>query len=194
AITGICVNANHVLLFDRPDVARHYSDVFNNVWQVGKAAPFPPKNFSLKTKRFTAAGFPTTEITFSPHDDTRAADILDQITAQVQKPSTRSVLFAVMEMGDTSAGTLIRALRDLHKDDSIYTYGVTDNSSGDISLYKPGRKNGLLIDATQAKRELRPPFKTEASLPGPPILHKFVITNFNRSTARLWCGSSNLAL
>ena len=99
-----------------------------------------------------------------------------------------------MEMGDTSTGTLIRALRDLHKNDSIYTYGVTDNSSGDISLYKPGRKNGLLIDASQAKRELPPPFKTEASLPGHAIHHKFVITNFNRSTARVWCGSSNLAL
>src|SRR5438094_685217 len=139
AITGICVNANHVLLFDRPDVAKYYSDVFNNVWQVGKAAPFRTTDFSTKTKKFTADGFPRTEITYSPHDDTRAAKVLDEITAFIQKPSTESVLFAVMEMGDTSTGTLIRALRDLHKNDSIYTYGVTDNSSGDISLYKPGR-------------------------------------------------------
>ena len=194
AITGLCVNANHVLLFDRPNVAKYYSDVFNNVWQVGKAGPFRTTDFSIKTKKFTTAGFPRTEINFSPHDDARAAEILDQITAQIQKSSTRSVLFAVMEMGDTSTGTLIRALRDLHKNDSIYTYGVTDNSSGDISLYKPGRKNGLLIDAKQAKRELPLPFKTEASLPGHAIHHKFVITNFNRSTARVWCGSSNLAL
>jgi len=194
AITGICVNANHVLLFDRPNVANYYSDVFNTVWQVGKAGAFRTTDFSTKTKKFTDAGLPHTEINFSPHDDARAPEILDQITAQIQKPSTRSVLFAVMEMGDTSSGTLIRALRDLHKNDSIYTYGVTDNSSGDISLYKPGRKNGLLIDATRAKRELPPPFKSEASLPGHAIHHKFVITNFNRSTARLWCGSSNLAL
>ena len=194
AITGICVNANHVLLFDRPNVANYYSDVFNTVWQVGKAGAFRTTDFSTKTKKFTDAGLPHTEINFSPHDDARAPEILDQITAQIQKPSTTSVLFAVMEMGDTSSGTLIRALRDLHKNDSIYTYGVTDNSSGDISLYKPGRKNGLLIDATRAKRELPPPFKTEASLPGHAIHHKFVITNFNRLTARLWCGSSNLAL
>ncbi len=194
SITGLCVNANHVLLFDRPNVAKYYSDVFNNVWQVGKAAPFRTTDFSTKTKKFSGGGFPRTEINFSPHDDAHAAAILDQITTQIQKPSTKSVLFAVMEMGDTSTGTLIRALRDLHKNDSIYTYGVTDNSSGDISLYKPGRKNGLLIDASRAKRELPPPFKTEASLPGHAIHHKFVITNFNRSTARVWCGSSNLAL
>jgi phosphatidylserine/phosphatidylglycerophosphate/cardiolipin synthase-like enzyme len=194
AITGLCVNANHVILFDRPNVAQYYSDVFNNVWQVGKAAPFRTTDFSTKPKKFTGTGFPSTEINFSPHTDTRAAEVLDEITALIQKPSTKSVLFAVMEMGDTSTGTLIRALRDLHKNDSIYTYGVTDNSSGDISLYKPGRKNGLLIDASQARRELPPPFKAEASLPGHAIHHKFVITNFNRSTARVWCGSSNLAL
>src|SRR5438552_16750821 len=94
AITGICVNANHVLLFDRPNVARYYSDVFNNVWQVGKAAPFRTTDFSTKTKEFTAAGFPRTEITYSPHDDTRAATLLDEITTQIQKPSTKSVLFA----------------------------------------------------------------------------------------------------
>jgi hypothetical protein len=194
AITGLCVNANHVLLFERPNVAKYYSDVFNNVWQVGKAGPFRTTDFSAKTKKFTATGFPHTEVNFSPHKDARAAEILDQITAQIQKSSTKSVLFAVMEMGDTSTGTLIRALRDLHKNDSIYTYGVTDNSSGDISLYKPGRKNGLLIDAKQAKRDLPPPFQTEASLPGHAIHHKFVITNFNHRTARVWCGSSNLAL
>ena len=165
----------------------------HHVTQPGKP-PTEEDDFEVRFNAAAAAGFPRTEITFSPHDDTRAAEVLDEITALIQKPSTQSVLFAVMEMGDTSTGTLIRALRDLHKNDSIYTYGVTDNSSGDISLYKPGRKNGLLIDATQAKRELPPPFKTEASLPGHAIHHKFVITNFNRSTARVWCGSSNLAL
>lgn len=195
AVTGLCVNANHVLIFDRPDVAKYYSDVFNNVWMVGKAAPFVTTSFSTTTKAFSGSGLPRTEVTFSPHDPTRAAAVLDAITAEVQKAATKSVLFAVMEMGDTSTGTLIKALRDLHKDDTVYTYGVTDNSSGDISLYKPGRKNGLLIDAKKATRELPPPFKEEANLGlGHAIHHKFVITNFNKTSAKVWCGSSNLAL
>ena len=195
AVTGLCVNANHVLIFDRPDVAKFYSDVFNSVWMVGKAGPFAVTDFSTKTKNFTGAGLPRSEITFSPHDAVRAAEVLDAVTAHVQSPSIKSVLFAVMEMGDTSSGTLIRALRDLHKNDAVYTYGVTDNSSGDISLYKPGRKNGLLIDAKKATRELPPPFKEEANIGlGHAIHHKFVITDFNRANARVWCGSSNLAL
>ncbi len=195
AITGLCVNANHVLIFNRPDVAKYYSDTFNETWMVGKASPFAKTKFSIKTSTFAGQGLPKTEITFSPHDETRAKAVLDAITVEIQKTSTRSVLFAVMEMGDTSTGSLIHALRQLHKDDSIYTYGVTDNSSGDISLYKPGRKNGLLIDAKKAVRELPPPFVTEKSIGlGHAIHHKFVVSNFNRANARVWCGSSNLAL
>ncbi|MFL6468990.1 MAG: phospholipase D-like domain-containing protein, partial [Pyrinomonadaceae bacterium] len=195
AVTGLYVNANHVLLYDRPAVAQYYSDVFNFCWaEEGKAAAFKSSGFATNRKNFTFTGFPRTEIEFSPHNDTYAEDVLDTITAHVQGSSIKSVLFAVMEMGDNSTGTLIRALRDLHKDDSIYTYGVTDNSSGDIALYKPGRKNGLLINAKQATRELPPPFKSEAPLPGHAIHHKFVITNFNKASGRVYCGSSNLAL
>jgi hypothetical protein len=194
AVTGLCVNANHVVIFDRGDVAQYYSDVFNACWQVGTAGPFRASNFANATKVFNAPGFPHTEINFAPHNPPFAENLLDAITAHIRKPSIRSVLFAVMEMGTNSTGSLIRTLRELHKNDAIFTYGVTDNSSGDISLYKPGRKNGLLIDAKKAKRELPLPFKTEANLPGHAIHHKFVITNFNRATARVYCGSSNLAL
>ncbi|MFM9904844.1 MAG: hypothetical protein ACKVQJ_09765 [Pyrinomonadaceae bacterium] len=195
AVTGICVNANHVLIFDRADVAGYYSDVFNKVWKVGKEKDFITTNFSAAVKKFSGSGLPPTEVNFSPHDAVRAAAVLDEITNVVQDPVTKSVLFAVMEMGDTSTGTLIHALRELHKNDAVYTYGVTDNSSGDISLYKPGRKIGLLIDAKKAGRDLPPPFSEEAALGLiHAIHHKFVVTDFNLPTARVWCGSSNLAL
>lgn len=194
ALTGICVNANHVITFDRPDVAQYYSDVFNACWMDGKADTFKLTNFATGTKKFTGSGIPKTEIEFSPHNDAYAENLLDTITAHVKDAATKSVLFAVMEMGETSSGSLIKTLRELHRDDGIYTYGVTDNSSGDISLYKPGRKNGLLINAKSASRELPLPFKTEPKLPGHAIHHKFLITNFNKPSARVYCGSSNLAL
>jgi len=194
AITGICVNANHIVAFDRADVAQYYSDVFNACWKVGKAEPFRTSAFATAPKAFNSGGIPDTTIEFSPHDSVYAGKLLDGITAHIQGPSIKSVLFAVMEMGTTSSGSLIRALREIHRNDSIYSYGVTDNSSGDISLYKPGRKIGLLIDAKSATRELPPPFHDEAPLPGHAIHHKFVITNFNKPSARVYCGSSNLAL
>jgi hypothetical protein len=195
AVTGLCVNANHVVIFDRPDVAEFYSTVFNTCWGDGKAASFAASKFANSSKSFSGQGLPDTTIEFSPHEKTYAANLLDTITKHIQEKDIESVLFAVMEMGEKSSGNLIPALRNLHKNDSIYTYGVTDKSSGVISLYKPGRKNGLLIDAKAAKRDLPPPFREEASLGiGHAIHHKFIITNFNRPSGRVYCGSSNLAL
>ena len=193
--TGLYINANHVLVFEDPDVAGYYSDVFNACWEDGKAASFSKKSFPKKTKIFSGKGFPETEINVSPHTEEYAAKLLDSITAVVRGDKTESVLFSVMEMGKTSTGSLIPALREIHENDSVFSYGVTDNSSGDISLYKPGQKKGILIDAKKANRELPPPFKEEFNSGlAHAIHHKFIVTNFNRNSARVYCGSSNLAL
>ncbi len=193
--TGLYVNANHVLVFEDPKVASYYGAIFNACWHDGKAPSFRASSFANKTQKFPGKNMPATEINVSPHTPEYASQLIDAITAHVKDKKTNSVLFSVMEMGEKSTGSLIPALRGLHKDDSIFTYGITDNSGGEISLYKPGRKNGLLIDAKKASRELPPPFKKEFSLGlAHAIHHKFVVTNFNKSTARVYCGSSNLAL
>lgn len=193
--TGLYINANHILVFEDAKVAKYYADVFDACWQDGKAPSFRQTTFAQKTQKFSGSDIPSTEINVSPHSAEYAEELINAITANVTDKKTSSVLFSVMEMGTTSSGSLIPALRNLHKNDSIFTYGVTDNSSGEISLYKPGRKNGLLINAKTASAELPPPFKKEHSLGSAhAIHHKFVVTNFNKATARVYCGSSNLAL
>lgn len=193
--TGLYVNANHVLVFDDENVAQYYSDVFNACWMDGKATSFRKTFFANNARVFSNGIIPFTEINVSPHTSEYAAQLIDSITDIVNDDKNTSVLFSVMEMGKKTTGSLIPALRELHKNDSIFTYGVTDNSDGDISIYKPGRKNGLLIDAKEANRELPPPFKEEFNLGlMHAIHHKFIVTNFNMDNARVYCGSSNLAL
>jgi hypothetical protein len=193
--TGLYVNANHILVFQDPAVAEYYSSVFNFCWGKGDAPSFRSEPFAGAGKLFPANGIPSTEVNVSPHEKEYATKLINSITDQVLDNSTKSVLFSVMEMGTRSTGTLIKALREIHKDDSIFTYGITDNSSGEISLYKPGKKEGLLIDAKKANRELPPPFKEEFNLGlAHAIHHKFVVTNFNKENGRVYCGSSNLAL
>jgi hypothetical protein len=193
--TGLYINANHVLVFKEPEVAAYYSKVFNACWEKGTVTEFLKESFADKPENFTSIAFPETEINVSPHSDEYAKNLIDSITARIQENETKSVLFSVMEMGKNSTGSLIPALRNLHKNDSIFTYGITDNSSGEISLYKPGKKTGLLIDAKKANRELPPPFKKEFEMGlAHAIHHKFIVTNFNMDSGRVYCGSSNLAL
>jgi hypothetical protein len=194
ACTGLYVNANHILVFEDATVAQYYSDVFHACWKDGKAPSFRKTAFANATQKFAVKDVPATEVNVSPHDAAYAKQLIDSITAGVKDKKTDSVLFSVMDMGTSSSGSLIPALRELHKDDSIFTYGVTDNSGGEISLYKPGQKDGLLIDAKKANRELPPPFKKEFNLGlAHAIHHKFIVTNFNKDTAKVYCGSSNLA-
>ena len=193
--TGLYINANHVLVYEDANVASYYSDVFNACWKKGNAEPFRKNPLANKTMIFPGHDFPSTEINVSPHSKDYATNLIDSITDHIKDKETKSVLFSVMDMGKASTGTLIPALRDLHKDDSIFTYGITDNSGGEISLYKPGEKDGLLIDAKKANRELPPPFKKEFNLGlAHAIHHKFIVTNFNKDSGRVYCGSSNLAL
>ncbi len=193
--TGLLINANHVLLFEHKEAAEYFGEVFDACWQNGKAPPFRISEFATNTKQFNMPLLPTTELNFSPHSKTDASQLIDEITANVTAPGTRSVIFSVMEMGPKTTGSLLPALRQLHKNDKIYSYGITDNSGDEISIYKPGLKNGLLINAKAARRELPPPFQKEANLGlAHAIHHKFVVTNFDKRNARVYCGSSNLAL
>jgi hypothetical protein len=193
--TGLYVNANHVLLYDDENIANYYSQVFNRCWQNGEGTGFKATNFANNPMRFNTAPTPDSIINFSPHEQPYAKNLLDSLTAVINDPQNNSVLFSVMEMGEKSTGSVIPALRALHKNDKIFTYGVTDKASGVISLYKPGKKNGILIDAKAQATELPPPFKREFTLGFMhAIHHKFVVTNFNRPDAKVYCSSSNLAL
>jgi hypothetical protein len=183
------------LVYNDSEVAAFYSEVFNACWKTGTVSQFLKEPFADRPKTFNLNTMSETEINVSPHNAAYAAQLIDSITEHVKNKETKSVLFSVMEMGKTTTGSLIPALRKLHEDDSIFTYGITDNSSGEISLYKPGKKTGLLIDAKKANRELPPPFRKEFNLGlAHAIHHKFLVTNFNMESARLYCGSSNLAL
>ncbi len=194
AFNGLYVNANHVIIFEDKSIAQYYGDVFTACWKNGSAPAFRKTAFSNTAKTFKSNKVPSMTVNFSPHTPEYAKELLDSITAQVTSDKTRSVLFAIMDMGKNSTGSLIPAIRTLHQDDSIYTYGVTDNSSKDVSLYKPGKKHGLLINAKSQRKDLPPQFREEHTLPGHAIHHKFIVLNFNQSSGCVYCGSSNLAL
>lgn len=190
--TGLYVNANHVLVFDDETVAQYYSDVFNACWKVGQAPAFRKTTFATQTQKFSMADFPETEIEVSPHMADYAKNLIDSIAGHVTDKATESVIFSVMEM--SGKGNLTKVLREIHKNDAVFSYGVTDSPGGEISVYKPGRKTGILINAKQQGEDLPPPFKEEFNLGlSHAIHHKFIVTNFNRASARVYCGSSNLA-
>jgi hypothetical protein len=198
SITGLYVNSNHVLVFNDETVAAQYAALFQSVWdgKVSKSA-FVGSELSAKRYSIASATIPQTEITFAPHAPAVTQAILDGIAARIDeegKKADGSVLFAVMAI-DQGESPVYTALKELHSDQAIFSFGISDNPGG-IALYKPGTKNGVLVTGKPLNTMLPPPFNQVPNIGGVghQVHHKFVVCGFNGSAPVVYCGSSNLAI
>lgn len=195
SVTGLYVNSNHVLVYSDPAVAREYADLFETVWKEdAKLAPYLKSRFTNETFE---TGDGVTRISFAPHSEEFATELLDAVAARIGKEGTRrgggSVLFAVMEV-DAGTSPVYTALKQLHSDDRVFSFGVSDSKDG-ISLYEPRKRTGVLVTGRPVRTQLPPPFNQVPGVGiGHQIHHKFVVCGFNSRDPVVYCGSSNLAL
>jgi phosphatidylserine/phosphatidylglycerophosphate/cardiolipin synthase-like enzyme len=197
SVTGLYVNSNHVLVFEEPGVAAVYTQVFEEAWQDGVSkAAFQKSNLSKNPSKFATPSVPPMEITFSPHTMPEAATLLQAVANRIALEGTKktsgSVLFAVMEL-DHGTSPVYTALNALHENQSIFSFGISDNPSG-IVMYKPGTATGVLVTGKPASTVLPKPFSQVPGIGfGHQVHHKFVVCGFNQPDAVVYCGSSNLA-
>jgi hypothetical protein len=200
SVTGLYVNSNHVLVFDDTDVATQYALLFQEVWDgQARRSVFLTSDLSQWIFDFPSEGTPPTEISFAPHADAFAEATLDEVAQRISDEGRKgwsegSVLFAVMSV-DQGTSPVYEALKQLHANDGIFSYGISDGPGG-ISLYKPGRRTGVLISGKPLKTQLPRPFNQIRYVGGVghQIHHKFVVCGFNGGDPVVYCGSSNLAL
>jgi hypothetical protein len=198
SVTGLYVNSNHVVVFNDSKVAQVYADVFEESWtdKTSKAS-FQKSAIASKVFQFGSATTPKTEITFSPHDKSYAAKVLDAVVSRIKQEGQKgkaagNVLFAVMEI-DNGVSPVWTALKALHANESIFSFGISDSQRG-IQLYAPGHKTGVLVTGKPSNTVLPPPFDQVPGITmGHQVHHKFVVCGFNRADAVVYCGSSNLA-
>jgi hypothetical protein len=202
SVTGLYVNANHVLVFEDRQVAGTYADVFAEAWNTDvKAAPFAASQWAAGPFTFGGNGqaLPSTAITFSPHSAEVAQTILtglvDRITSEGTTTGTPvgTVFFAVMELNGTSTNPVYTALNAVHSDPNTFSFGISDAPAG-VSLYPVGAKTGVLVTGKPGTTTLPPPFDQVPTIAGHEIHHKFVVCGFNGADPVVYCGSSNLAL
>jgi hypothetical protein len=203
SVTGLYVNANHVLVYDDSNVAAQYAKVFEASWQVLSRFKTPSTNaagaFSrtaLATQPYTysSASVPKLSITFSPHTKADVDRILGGISNRVTRESSAqhgSVLFAVMQLTG-SQSPVYSTLSKLHANQSLFSYGISDAPEGTY-LYAPGKKTGVMVTGKPGKTTLPPPFDQVPVPPGHEIHDKFVVCGLNGGDPVVYCGSSNLA-
>jgi hypothetical protein len=193
SVTGLYVNANHVLIFNNATVAALYAKVFQESWDDQVAIGFSGSDFAKAPFPLNEKGLPKMSITFSPHPAAFAGSNLQTIADRIGAENS-SVLFAVMDVS-IGGGPVLPALMNKHTDQKIFSYGISDSPGDGISLYKPGNPGGVLVTGKPGAVNLPPPFDNEETVGiGHEIHHKFIVCGFNQPDAVVWCGSSNLAL
>jgi hypothetical protein len=201
SVTGLYVNSNHVLIFDDEGVAKTYSDVFDESWDDdAHAAQFKKSSLAKQLFHFSGPGLPDIQVTFSPHAEPFARQVLEGIVTRVKKeedaPDGRgSVLFAVMELDGGPDNPVYEALQTLHESQSVFSFGISDTTKG-IELYRVGSDKGVLVTGKPVNTQLPPPFNQVPNIGGfgHQVHHKFVVCGFNGPDPVVYCGSSNLAL
>jgi hypothetical protein len=203
SVTGVYVNANHVLVINDSAVAQHYAEVFEQSWTVLKAHPTKSaaaanafSGTALATQPFTfqSPSVPRMRITYSPHNDSDVTGILAGISKRIDQETSAdngNVLFAVMQL--TGSNTPVyNTLSKLHENQSVYSFGISDAPQGTF-LYQPGSRNGVMVTGKPGKTTLPAPFDQVPIPPGHEIHDKFIVCGINGSDPVVYCGSSNLA-
>lgn len=202
SVTGLYVNANHVLVFDDASIATEYQKVFNESWNDHcSASKFAQSSFATAPYKPSLPGINLT-INFSPHTaadvNTVLGALVNRINAEAGK-AKGSVIFAVMQIDDTPKGNnkppndpVYTALNNINKQGAIFSYGISD-APDSVVLYQPSKPQGVLVTGKPTNVQLPPPFNQVPTLPGHEIHDKFVICGLNGPDPVVYCGSSNLA-
>lgn len=203
SVTGLYVNANHVLVFDDANIAAEYSKVFAQSWSIlsqtktpsaAAAAAFAKTAFATAAFTPPSPPAPKLNINYSPHSAADAARILNGISGRIQQQegaTKGNVIFAVMQLTGSQT-PVYQTLSQIHENQNVYSYGISDAPSG-VFLYQPSSKQGVQVTGKPGSVTLPPPFDQVPTPPGHEIHDKFVVCGLNGSDPVVYCGSSNLA-
>lgn len=190
SVRGLYVQANNVLVFDDPEVAKLYAQAFDEAFDdpSKSQAAFSKAQVASKWFDLDRAGLPACGFCFSPHRD---ADISLDRVAEAIRGAKSSVMFAIMSIG-SSGGPVMDCVRGLDKL-KVFSYGVTQDSAS-LKIFPPGSDKGLAMPFDYLDTKVPKPFVKEwRGGPGQVVHHKFVVVDFNADAAAVFTGSSNLA-
>lgn len=183
---GIYIQANNALLFANDDIATLFSQYFDLAF--ANSPDFTSNALFTKWQPLHLSGKSNLQLCFAPH--TTADLSLDPI-GQAINQATSSVFFAIAFLYETKSGAVRKSIDDLMKS-NVFCYGISDKTSS-LEITKPDGSVALVPFSYLAKNA-PPPFSEEWSGGfGVNEHNKFVVTDFNLTTARVYTGSSNLS-
>jgi hypothetical protein len=187
---GLYIQANNALVLRDPQAAALFANVFELAFSNPKKFAADP--LAKKWHLLNVSGKPPVCLCFSPHGGPDLS--LSPVGVAIDQ-ATSSVFFAIAFLYQTKTGAVREAV-DRLMGKNVFSYGISDRA-GSLRLQKPDGSVGIVDFAYLAKKTPKP-FKQEwsagsAGFGGVHEHHKFVVTDFSLSTAKVFTGSSNLS-
>lgn len=183
---GFYIQANNALVFEDKDIAGLYGKYFD--FAFADTDGFSANDLATKWHMVKKDGMPAVHFCFSPHKSTALS--LQPVQGAIAQASS-SVFYAVAFLYQMGPG-LTKDEFDRLMDRPIFSYGISDKG-GQLEVKKPDGTIGM-VDFKYLADHAPEPFKSEWSGgSGINIHHKFVVTDFNLPTAKVFTGSSNLS-
>lgn len=185
---GLYIQANNMLKLTSPDAVALFARLFELALQGPNAVEADP--ISKVWHDVHGSEGASLRLCFSPHPKASALS-LTPVAGAIEQ-ATSSVLFSAAFLNLDKKGPVRQAL-DRLADKPLFSYGVVNEATG-LKLVKPDGSKGV-VDFAFMGAHAPTPFKQEwAGGSGVTIHHKFVVTDFNLPSAKLFAGSSNLAM
>jgi hypothetical protein len=183
---GIYIQANNALMFYAPEAAALFERAFGLAFD--SPTGFAKDPISTQWHLVQVPGKPPVHFCFSPHSDTGLS--LNPLGAAIDQ-ATSSVFFSIAFLYQTKSGPTREAI-DRLMNKNVFSYGISDRLGG-LTVKKPDGTFGI-VDFNYLAGITPEPFKAEWSGgAGIHEHHKFVVTDFNLPTAKVFTGSSNLS-
>ncbi len=183
---GLYIQANNALVFYDKDIAALYGQYFDIAFV--DTDGFTARELALNWHMIKKEGKPAVHFCFSPHKITELS--LQPLQGAIAQASS-SVLYAVAFLYQMGPG-ITKDEFDRLMNRPIFSYGISDKENK-LEVKKPDGSVGL-VDFKYLADHAPEPFKSEWSGgSGINIHHKFVVTDFNLPTAKVFTGSSNLS-
>lgn len=184
---GIYIQANNVLVLRNPEAAGLFAQVFERAFSNPRG--FSSDDIAKQWHLVQVANKPPVHLCFSPH---KTADLSLSPVGGAIDQATSSVFFCIAFLNQATSGA-VRESVDRLEDKSVFSYGISNSANG-LNIKKPDGSTGI-VDFAFLSKNAPEPFKSEwDGGQGIHEHHKFVVTDFNLPTAKVFTGSSNLSV
>lgn len=185
---GLYIQANNVLVFNSEAVAALFGQMFEAAFNEPEKFSNSPLSQEIFTIKQEDGSGPSINISFSPH---KSAHLALKPLVEAINTATSSVFYSVAFLYQMRNAPLKLALEGL-PGKNIFSYGSVDKP-GKLKVVKPDGSLAI-ADFEYLAKKAPEPFRTEWSGgSGINIHHKFVVTDFNLASAKVFTGSSNLS-